>query len=48
MGFPGSDTCATCHADKSEMERTRNAILVTGASPPAKPENRELHLPGKP
>ena len=42
MKTPGSATCATCHADLHELQRTRNAIKVASPDPPTKPENRNL------
>ena len=40
--LPGSETCASCHADLKELARTRNVIKVASPSPPTKPENRDL------
>ena len=40
--FPGSETCASCHADPKELKRTRNVIQVDSPNPPQKPENRNL------
>jgi hypothetical protein len=42
MKLPDSQTCASCHADLSELKRTRNTIKITGAQPPTKAENRDL------
>ena len=42
MAVPGSESCATCHADLKELARTRNVIKVTSPSPPVRPENRDL------
>ena len=42
MPLPGGETCAGCHADLKELQRTRNLITVNSPSPPQKPENRDL------
>ena len=42
MKLPGSETCASCHADLKELLRTRNVIKVNSPSPPVKAENRDL------